>query len=244
MDSHADDTLEIRRGDVASPTVYTVTTLPGGASKMCTPRPMVNPVQTDFALFANGTGPAPSQYPEPVCGQEACEQWRVETATQYGNTSYVLHVVSKTKAPVAQVITATAFGPAPGDKPKVSTSTSTYSGFRPGFCDPAEFDVPKACGHGAAAPLAAVPQVYAVDPAAGKEGDLIGIAGDAFANISDIVCRFGKARAPIEWFRSSSVVYAKAPPRANGADKVLVACSNDGQHFSSAAAHDFFTYTA
>ena len=32
--------------------------------------------------------------------------------------------------------------------------------------------------------------------AAGKEGDLIGIAGDAFANSSDIVCRFGDARAP------------------------------------------------
>ena len=60
------------------------------------------------------------------------------------------------------------------------------------------------------------------------------------------MCRFGGSHAVVDWFRSSSTVYAKAPPQpgADAAAKVLVSCSNDGQHFSEAAGHDYFTYTA
>ena len=107
---------------------------------------------------------------------------------------------------------------------------------------------------------AGVPEVFAVDPAAGKAGDLVGLAGAGFVNSSSLVCRFGNGTGatavPVYWFRSASTVYVHvpaAPAVASGgaakqpwpiAARVLVSCANDGAAFSAAQPHDFFTYTA
>jgi hypothetical protein len=110
--SHADDTREIQRGDLSSPTTYTLTTLPDGKTKMCTPRPIVNPISTDWAwLDGNATDEGPSST------HPGCEVWQKVTSNQYGNTTYVLHLGSG-NVPVAQVVTGVTM--APSGKPRIS----------------------------------------------------------------------------------------------------------------------------
>jgi hypothetical protein len=105
-----------------------------------------------------------------------------------------------------------------------------------------------------------VPKVFAVDPSTGKEGDVIGIAGEGFANSSLAICRFGSVNSSIKFYTGESRIYITAPPapadprpatkQTDDADnstqpfapRVLVTCSNDGVTFSKREAHDYFTY--
>ena len=161
MSSHVDDTLELRRGDLAAPTDFTVTTLPDGSTKMCTPRPLINPVSSDWAWLADpGTtdeGPS-AEFP-------GCEKWQLTTRNKFGNTTYVLHTKGSSFTPVAQVVMG--FTMAPSGKARIATAVSRYSGWNATAPDPAAFAVPAACGK---APNTAVlaPGVLTVDPTATK----------------------------------------------------------------------------
>ena len=95
--------------------------------------------------------------------------------------------------------------------------------------------------------IAALPEVFSVDPSSGAAGELVGVAGSGFVNSSALICRWGEVNASIFFFKSETVIYAHAPvqPASDDTDvakRVLVSCSNDGVAFSKEQPHDYFSY--
>lgn len=95
------------------------------------------------------------------------------------------------------------------------------------------------------------PRLFALDPAVGPAGTLVGMAGQGFLNQTHAGCEFGKAKVPFSYYTGSNRVYCTSPSQQASlgrdgfgqarAQAVQVRCTNDGVHFS---APQVYTYAA
>ena len=77
-----------------------------------------------------------------------------------------------------------------------------------------------------------------------REGRAEGLRGTDRGAMLEAICAVRERLGLVVVMWCPSHVGITPNAYADAVAKVLVSCSNDGQHFSSAASHDFFTYTA